>query len=80
MWISLLFLPVLVGALESSSLLLELAQLAANNGSLESTQCVQQLRELHAAWQANQSWALKGKISSNQRDHEELNLFKVDSL
>ncbi|XP_030079430.1 uncharacterized protein LOC115482973 [Drosophila hydei] len=69
MWISLLFLPILVGALESSSLLLELAQLAASNESLEPTQCVEQLRELHAAWQANQSWALKAVDASGSGFH-----------
>lgn len=63
MLLLLLVLPVVVGALEYTSLLLELAQLAAQNGNetLESTQCVEQLRELHSAWQANQTWALKGK-------------------
>ncbi|XP_030243285.1 O-acyltransferase like protein [Drosophila navojoa] len=66
MWLLLLVLPVVVGALESSSLLLELAQLAARNetGALESTQCVEQLRQLHSAWQANQSWALKALDAS----------------
>ncbi|XP_032589034.1 O-acyltransferase like protein [Drosophila mojavensis] len=66
MLLLLLVLPVLVGALESTSLLLDLAQLAARNenGTLESTQCVEQLRDLHSAWQANQSWALKALDAS----------------
>ncbi|XP_064548676.1 nose resistant to fluoxetine protein 6 [Drosophila montana] len=59
----------LVGGLESGSLLLDLTQLAAGNATRETTTCVEQLRELHNAWQHGHSWALKAFDASGSGYH-----------